>query len=416
MKKINKVINTLIIGSVIAFSIFSVNGKVYAENETGNTSTATNTGANTETTTTNITKENTTPTTTTTNTSEENKSSVAPTTNPTQKTTSNQSGTSSNNKTTNTSKKSSNANLSNLGITPNDFKGFKAQTTSYNVTVPTDVESVTIYANAQDSKAKVTGVGKQDLQTGENKFDVVVTAEDGTTKTYTLNITRDTSSQNTENVPAKYTGDGLSNLNIENLELDPKFDTQKYEYTVKYFGEKEKLDINATATDPYYIVEITGNEKLVEGENIINILVSDPDGNNVATYQITVKKALVDEEAIAKEKQEQTKKLIIIGGGIALAIIVIIVIIVIIKKRRNRDWGYDDYDENYEEDDEIENNHNQLEGYDDNMNYVGEEKELSKEDARKKFLENYDNNDKISNSYNDIDEPKAKRHKGKRFK
>ena len=415
MKKINKVINTLIIGSVITFSIFSFNGKVYAENETGNTSTATNTGANTETTTTNTTKENTTPTTTTTNTSEENKSSVAPTTTPTQKTTSNQSGTSSNNKTTNTSKKSSNANLSNLGITPNDFKGFKAQTTSYNVTVPTDVESVTIYANAQDSRAKVTGVGKQDLQTGENKFDVVVTAEDGTTKTYTLNITRDTSSQNTENVPAKYTGDGLSNLNIENLELDPKFDTQKYEYTVKYFGEKDKLDINATATDPYYIVEITGNEKLVEGENIINILVSDPDGNNVATYQITVKKALVDEEAIAREKQEQTKKMIIIGAGIALAIIVIIVIIVIIKKRSNRDWEYDDYDENYEEDDEIENDHNQLEDYDDDMNYVGKEKELSKEDARKKFLENYDN-DKVSNSYKDIDEPKAKRHKGKRFK
>lgn len=407
MKKINKVIKTLIIGSIITFCIFSFNGKVYAENETGDTSTATNTGANTETTTTNTTKENTTPTATT------NNSNVAPATTTTQKTTSNQSGTSSNNKTTNTSKKSSNANLSNLGITPNDFKGFKAQTTSYNVTVPTDVESVTIYANAQDSKAKITGVGKQNLQTGENKFDVVVTAEDGTTKTYTLNITRDTSSQNTENVPEKYTGDGLASLKIENLELDPKFDTQKYEYTVKYFGEKEKLDINATATDPYYIVEITGNEKLVEGENIINILVSDPDGNNVATYQITVKKALVDEEAIAREKQEQTKKMIIIGAGIALAIIVIIVIILIIKKRRNRDWEYDDYDE-YDE--TVENENNQLEDYDDEMKYIEEDKELSKEEARKKFLENYDN-DKLSNSYKDIEEePKAKKHKGKRFK
>ena len=414
MKKINKVINTLIIGSIITFSIFNFNGKVYAENETENTSTATNTGVNTETT--NTTKENTTPAATTTNTSEENKSSVAPEAKTTQKTTSNQSGTNSNNKTTNSSTKSSNANLSNLGITPNDFKGFKAQTTSYNVTVPTDVESVTIYANAQDSKAKISGVGKQNLQTGKNEFEVVVTAEDGTTKTYTLNITRDTSSQNTENVPAKYTGDGLSSLNIENLELDPKFDTQKYEYTVKYFGEKEKLDINATATDPYYIVEITGNEKLIEGENIINILVSDPDGNNVATYQITVKKALVDEEAIAREKQEQTKKMIMISAGIALALILIIVIIIIIKKRKNRDWEYDDYDENYEEDDEIENDHNQLEDYDDDMNYVGKEKELSKEDARKKFLENYDN-DKVSNSYKDIDEEtRDKKHKGKRFK
>lgn len=406
MKKINRVINTLIIGSIITFSICSFNGKVYAENETGNASTDTNTGVNTETSNTNKTN------TTTNNSKSSSNSGVAPATTTTQKTTSNQSGTSSNNKTTNTSKKSSNANLSNLGITPNDFKGFKAQTTSYNVTVPTDVESVTIYANAQDSKAKITGVGKQNLQTGENKFDVVVTAEDGTTKTYTLNITRDTSSQNTENVPEKYTGDGLSSLNIENLELDPKFDTQKYEYTVKYFGEKEKLDINATATDPYYIVEITGNEKLVEGENIINILVSDPDGNNVATYQITVKKALVDEEAIAREKQEQTKKMIIIGAGIALSIIVIIVIIVIIKKRRNRDWEYD----NYEDDDEIENAHNQLEDYDDEMKYIEEDKELSKEEARKKFLENYDN-DKVSNSYKDIEEePKAKKHKGKRFK
>ena len=414
MKKINKVINTLIIGSIITFSIFNFNGKVYAENETENTSTATNTGVNTETT--NTTKENTTPAATTTNTSEENKSSVAPEAKTTQKTTSNQSGTNSNNKTTNSSTKSSNANLSNLGITPNDFKGFKAQVTKYDVTVPTDVESVTIYANAQDSKAKISGVGKQNLQTGKNEFEVVVTAEDGTTKTYTLNITRDTSSQNTENVPAKYTGDGLSSLNIENLELDPKFDTQKYEYTVKYFGEKEKLDINATATDPYYIVEITGNEKLIEGENIINILVSDPDGNNVATYQITVKKALVDEEAIAREKQEQTKKMIMISAGIALALILIIVIIIIIKKRKNRDWEYDDYDENYEEDDEIENDHNQLEDYDDDMNYVGKEKELSKEDARKKFLENYDN-DKVSNSYKDIDEEtRDKKHKGKRFK
>lgn len=414
MKKINKVINTVIIGSIITFCIFSFNGKVYAENETGNTSTDTNTGVNTETT--NTTKENTTPAATTTNTSEENKSSVAPEAKTTQKTTSNQSGTNSNNKTTNSSTKSSNANLSNLGITPNDFKGFKAQVTKYDVTVPTDVESVTIYANAQDSKAKISGVGKQNLQTGKNEFEVVVTAEDGTTKTYTLNITRDTSSQNTENVPAKYTGDGLSSLNIENLELDPKFDTQKYEYTVKYFGEKEKLDINATATDPYYIVEITGNEKLIEGENIINILVSDPDGNNVATYQITVKKALVDEEAIAREKQEQTKKMIMISAGIALALILIIVIIIIIKKRKNRDWEYDDYDENYEEDDEIENDHNQLEDYDDDMNYVGKEKELSKEDARKKFLENYDN-DKVSNSYKEIDEEtRDKKHKGKRFK
>ena len=51
------------------------------------------------------------------------------------------------------------------------------------------------------------------------------------------------------------------------------------------------------------------------------------------------------------------------------------------------------------------------------MNYVGKEKEFSKEDARKKFLDNYDN-EKTSNLLKDIEEePKAtKKHKGKRFK
>ena len=60
--------------------------------------------------------------------------------------------------------------------------------------------------------------------------------------------------------------------------------------------------------------------------------------------------------------------------------------------------------------------YNQLEDYDDHMNYIGEEKELSKEDARKKFLDNYDN-EITSKSFKDIEEePKSKKHKGKRFK
>ena len=41
-----------------------------------------------------------------------------------------------------TAKKSNNANLSNLGMNPNDFKGFKPNQTTYNVTVPNNVEKV----------------------------------------------------------------------------------------------------------------------------------------------------------------------------------------------------------------------------------------------------------------------------------
>ena len=69
------------------------------------------------------------------------------------------------------------------------------------------------------------------------------------------------------------------------------------------------------------VVDVTGNEELKEGENIITILVSDKDGNNVATYQVTVNKSLVDEEAIAREeakKQEEFRKKVIIGAVAAV--------------------------------------------------------------------------------------------------
>ena len=214
--------------------------------------------------------------------------------------------------------KSSNANLKDFGIKPHDFSGFKSDNTSYKVTVPADTESVEIYAVLQDENAKITGTGIKKLELGDNNFDITVIAEDGTKKTYKINIIRDgeekeqqedkqeeevVEEQNTEAVQEQYSGDGLASLNIENLELSPNFDTVIYEYTAKYIGENTTLDIKTTTTDPYYTVEITGNEELKEGENIINVLVSDPDGKNVATYQITVNKSLVDEEAIAREKE-----------------------------------------------------------------------------------------------------------------
>lgn len=52
---------------------------------------------------------------------------------------------------------------------------------------------------------------------------------------------------------------------------------------------------------------------------------SDPDGKNVATYQITVNKSLVDEKALADEKQkeEQKNQKIIIGSIIGIVVILI---------------------------------------------------------------------------------------------
>lgn len=323
--------------------------------------------------------------------------------------------------------KSSNANLSNLGIRPNDFSGFTPNKTEYDVTVPDDVDSIQIYATLQDSNAKVLGTGTEDLNYGLNEFTITVTAEDGTTKDYILNITRGGEEENTENVSEEYLGDGLASLNIENLELSPSFDTNIYEYTVKYIGEKTNLDITAKATDPYYVVEVTGNEELQEGENLITILVSDPDGENIATYQVTINKSLVDEEAIAREQAEKEKQRNIIIGVVVAVIIIAIIIIVIVKKHKkrskfaeeytvpyqglNRDDDDNDFYDEYEEDDvpkSLKNNYK----YDYRDNYEEDENRNNIEDLYKNK-----NNGRTIEEIEELEQgkPRKIRRKGKRY-
>lgn len=157
--------------------------------------------------------------------------------------------------------------------------------------------------------------------------------------TNTSNSTKNTTSKSEKNAEDEDVVDGLESIKIEGAEISPEFSTEKYEYTVKYIGKDTTLQIETTTTEAYYETEIIGNKNLKEGENLITILVSEPNGNNVATYQLTVNKSLVDEEAIKKEemakKQEKQKNIAIIISAIAATIALLIIIIAIIKKMSN---------------------------------------------------------------------------------
>lgn len=327
----------------------------------------------------------------------------------------------------NESSKSSNANLNNLGIRPYDFTGFRYGTTTYNVTVPKNTQTIEVYAEAQDSKAKVSGTGTKTLENNKTSVDIVVTAEDGTKKTYTINITKGeiteentTNKTNITNKDAEIKSNGLSSLKINELNLTPDFKTNVYEYSVKYIGEDTKLDIKAEATSSDYIVEIVGNKDLKEGENVITILVSDKNTENVATYQITVNKSLTDENAQNSENKQNN---LIIAGTIG-AILFISIIVFLVKRKKNKEYDYDEekfkeneFNKNEEsknefkeekEDDEEElpralrNKHKFESKYD--------YEEITKEDARKNFLDGYNNNDDYK------EEKKQSKHRGKRFK
>ncbi len=67
---------------------------------------------------------------------------------------------------------------------------FKPATTGYTLSVKSDVSSITISAAAVNSAAKVSGTGNVSLKTGTNKINIVVTAQNGSKRTYTLTVTR----------------------------------------------------------------------------------------------------------------------------------------------------------------------------------------------------------------------------------
>ena len=89
-------------------------------------------------------------------------------------------------------KKSSNASLGSLVISAGTLSPeFSAATKDYTATVDHSCSSLAVTANPADSKASVTSVtGNDSLEVGENTVSVVVTAEDGSTSTYNIVVTR----------------------------------------------------------------------------------------------------------------------------------------------------------------------------------------------------------------------------------
>lgn len=302
--------------------------------------------------------------------------------------------------------------LSNLGIRPNDFSGFKANKTSYSTEVPNDVETIEIYAEkAKDNNGKtitgqkISGTGKKTLKVGSNKFEVVVTAENGQNKTYTINVTRkakednstenETTEENTNETIVEGEVDdptanvfGLTKLSIEGVEIQPQFQTDVYEYRIELKEDLDKLDIEAMATEENANIEIVGNENLQDGENIITILVNSDDES--VAYQIIVNKSVETQE---EETNTNKIKNIIIISTVAVLILIVVIIIVVSKVKSKKNEAFIPYGGVFEDDDVDENN----------------------------SFNNYDNNDADIEENNDFEEyeeekPKKKRSKGKRFK
>lgn len=233
--------------------------------------------------------------------------------------------------------KASDKALKTLEVTPEGLDPeFDPETTSYTLNVGADVEKLEIKAAPNDEKATVEITGNESLVAGDNAVKITVTAQDGTTRIYTINVKK-----------GEVTTLGLLSLRINGYTLSPKFASNVYEYKINVLDPNiTNLDISAVANDENAKVEITGNTNLIKGENIITITVTSEDGKEKVVYQIIVNK---DSDVLVTTN----KKDMIIYGGIVVGVILIFVIIIIIvkskkkKKQQINNDAADDYSDLY---------------------------------------------------------------------
>lgn len=84
---------------------------------------------------------------------------------------------------------SKNNNLSGITVEGYELDGaFDKEKLEYIVSVPSDTEKIKLNASVEDSTATLTGIGEFDVSEGDNKFDIIVTAQNGNQKTYSVTV------------------------------------------------------------------------------------------------------------------------------------------------------------------------------------------------------------------------------------
>lgn len=181
---------------------------------------------------------------------------------------------------------SSNANLASLSVSGASLNpAFSAGTTNYNLgEVEYSTSKLDISYTTEDSNASVSVRGNS-LSVGSNTVSVIVTAEDGSSKTYKLNVTR-------KQDPNYVAG---SNANLKELTVNqgiisPVFKADVTDYIVYLPYEKvgTSFTVSGSAADAKAKGVVNGTiDKLVEGENRTVVVCKAEDGTE-KSYAVTV--------------------------------------------------------------------------------------------------------------------------------
>ena len=362
------------------------------------------------------------------------------------------------------SNKSSNNYLKNISTSLGTLSpAFNRSQTSYILSFPYDfdyktLEKISINAVKEDTKEKIEGTGVKEVKVGTNVYNLVVTAENGETRTYAIKLIKPEISEdkNIRLATLKLSYIDETGKSVE-LPLDKTFNAETFEYSlnVESIVKSIKIDTTLPEGSEGIKVSVSGNEDLQDGENVITITLfnehDDTENPKKTIYTIKVNKAaaVTAETAIMQptektpEKKVNFKLIIGIILGIILLLIIILIILLIVSKKQSKDNEPDDYgfisedDENGENDEDYEygNEYDYDMNYNENPNqesfntgYIPDEGFVKNEDIEKaKILGGYESkilnsdfdetpefDEEITSSFND-EKKNNRNQKGKRY-
>ncbi len=190
--------------------------------------------------------------------------------------------------------------LKSLTVSPGTLSpAFSAGTQVYTVNVATAVAEVTISATKSDPNAVISGdvpnEGQATLKLdgpGTTKIvSIIVTAQNGTSKTYTITVKRAVPSND----------DTLSGLTVSSGALDPDFASGILTYTVDVANDVDSVILFATKSDANAVMSAFGSViaaagtptgqvfvPLRERRTAVDVNVTAQDGLSTKTYTFTI--------------------------------------------------------------------------------------------------------------------------------
>lgn len=289
---------------------------------------------------------------------------------------------------------------------------FSREREDYTIEFPEDfdystLENINVSATVENNKAKINGTGNITVKEGENVIEINVMAEDQTVRTYRITFIKpeiiEQSDLRLRNLTIKAIDEDEKS---EDVELQPKFDAEVFDYKLEVKDNIEKLQIDTEVEREDIIVTVEGADKLHSGKNLIKITLTSPTDENVkSVYQITVNK---DKAIVASTNptdgvisaENRTKIIIgIVLGIIAILGITLVTLLIINHKKNKQEQAGNEDDEIYDRvnkknnKEKLKEKKQKLFDYEEEKSYLTDENLEKLSDEYKEAVKNLDKED-----------------------